>query len=83
VDIDHILDWALGGVTADHNLGPFCERHHVDKHNARWKVSQPESGKFEYTSPTGHVYTREPEQVGPIVEHAGEVIDNDPDPPPF
>jgi hypothetical protein len=75
VDIDHILDWALGGVTADHNLGPFCEKHHVDKHNSRWKVRQTELGRFEYTSPTGHTYTREPEQVGQIM--------CDPDPPPF
>lgn len=83
VDIDHILDWALGGMTADHNLGPFCEKHHVDKHNSKWQVSQPEPGRFEYTSPTGHRYTRQPEPVGQVIERAGQVIDNDSDPPPF
>ncbi|HEX6235416.1 MAG TPA: DUF222 domain-containing protein [Jiangellaceae bacterium] len=76
VDIDHILDWALGGATTDHNLGPFCEKHHVDKHNSRWQVSQPEPGRFEYTSPTGHRYTQEPEKVG-------QVVHNNSDPPPF
>jgi hypothetical protein len=88
VDIDHILDWALGGATADHNLGPFCEKHHVDKHNSAWQVRQPEPGRFEYTSPTGHSYLRGPEQVGPIdrvgsVDPTEQVVANDPDPPPF
>jgi hypothetical protein len=82
VDIDHIVDWALGGKTADHNLGPFCEKHHVDKHNSRWQVSQPEPGRFEYISPTGHLYIRDPEPVGPIGE-AAQVVGSDPDPPPF
>ena len=82
VDIDHILDWALGGKTADHNLGPFCEKHHVDKHNSRWQVSQPEPGRFEYISPTGHPYIREPEPVGPTGDQAA-YVGSDPDPPPF
>jgi hypothetical protein len=67
VDIDHILDWARGGVTADHNLGPFCEKHHVDKHQAGWQVTQTSPGRFDYVSPTGHTYTRSPERVGPVV----------------
>ena len=83
VDIDHVLDWALGGKTADHNLGPFCEKHHIDKHNSRWQVSQPEPGRFEYISPTGHPYVREPEPVGPTGDRAARVVGNDPDPPPF
>ncbi|HEX6338763.1 MAG TPA: DUF222 domain-containing protein [Jiangellaceae bacterium] len=83
VDIDHILDWALGGETADHNLGPFCEKHHVDKHGSRWQVSQPEPGRFEYISPTGHPYVREPEPVGPTGAPAAQEVGNDPDPPPF
>lgn len=87
VDIDHILDWALGGVTADHNLGLLCEKHHVDKHNSKWQVRQPEPGRFEYTSPTGHTYTREPERVGQpgfadAPERVGQFA-SDPDPPPF
>jgi hypothetical protein len=83
IDIDHILDWALGGKTADHNLGPFCEKHHVDKHNSRWQVSQPAPGRFEYISPTGHPYVREPEPVGPTGDEVARVVGNDPDPPPF
>lgn len=83
VDIDHVVDWALGGKTADHNLGSFCEKHHVDKHSSRWRVSQPEPGRFEYTSPTGHTYIREPESVGPAGDRATPVVGSDPDPPPF
>ncbi|HEX5994559.1 MAG TPA: DUF222 domain-containing protein [Jiangellales bacterium] len=82
VDIDHVVDWALGGKTADHNLGSFCEKHHVDKHSSRWRVSQPEPGRFEYTSPTGHTYIREPEPVGPAGDRATPVVGSDPDPPP-
>lgn len=81
VDIDHILDWARGGVTADHNLGTFCERHHVDKHQTGWQVAETSPGRFDYVSPTGHTYTRPPEPVGPTV--VDNVVDNDADPPPF
>lgn len=76
IDIDHLRAWVDGGLTADHNLGPFCERHHTEKHETDWQVSQPQPGRFEFTSPTGHTYTREPVRTGPIV-----AVPTDPDPP--
>ncbi|HMG29195.1 MAG TPA: DUF222 domain-containing protein [Jiangellaceae bacterium] len=46
--------------------GAFCKAHHIGKHNSRWRVRQPAPGRFEWVSPTGHVYTVEPEPVGPV-----------------
>jgi hypothetical protein len=64
-EIDHTTPYPDGATAAD-DLGPFCKSHHVGKHHSRWRVRQPEPGRFEWTSPTGHVYTVEPEPVGPV-----------------
>lgn len=79
VEIDHIVDWALGGVTADHNLGPFCQKHHVDKHQTEWQVVQVEPGRYQFVSATGHIYNRLPVQVGPIMD--ADVVAGGTDPP--
>ena len=83
IDLDHILDWARRGHTAEHNLGPFCEKHHIDKHHTRWQVQQPAPGHYHFTSPTGHTYTRHPTQTGPITTNPPDNPDHpgDPDPP--
>jgi hypothetical protein len=84
IDLDHIQAWVDGGVTAAHNLGAFCAKHHTDKHQTGWLVSQPEPGRFDFTSPTGHTYTRQPAQ-----SRSKEPARSDPeaadstDPPPF
>lgn len=84
VDIDHIIDWVLGGATADHNLGSFCEKHHVDKHQTGWQVSQPIPGRFDYVSPTGHTYIRRSVPVGPTGTESGAgPPPDDGDPPPY
>ncbi len=62
-DLDHTIAYPYG-PTAVGNLGPFCEHHHIGKHHSRWKVRQPEPGRFEWTSPTGHTYTITPEPLG-------------------
>ena len=61
-DLDHTIAYPYG-PTAVGNLGPFCEHHHIGKHHSRWKVRQPEPGRFEWTSPTGHTYTITPEPL--------------------
>lgn len=64
IHLDHTIAFEDGGTTSHANLGPFCGKNHVDKHQAGWTVAQPEPGRFVFTSPTGHVYTTELEPVG-------------------
>src|SRR5690606_20508572 len=59
-DLDHTLDAAFGGPTADDNLAALCRRHHVLKHQTPWHVNQLGDGLLEWTSPTGHAYIDEP-----------------------
>jgi Domain of unknown function (DUF222) len=63
-EIDHTTPYPDGATAAD-DLGPFCKSHHIGRHHSRWRVRQPDSGRFEWTSPTGHSYTVEPEPLGP------------------
>ncbi len=55
-DLDHTVDYAKGGRTHPHNLGPLCRHHHRLKHEAGWKLEQPKPGHFIWTSPLGHTY---------------------------
>ena len=59
-DLDHTHDAALGGATAEHNLGTLCRRHHVLKHQTPWKVKQLGDGLLEWASPTGRTYIDRP-----------------------
>jgi len=82
-DLDHTIPYPHG-PTAAGNIGPFCESQHLGKHHSRWTVRQPEPGRFEFTSPTGHVYTVEPEPLGPVTDTDGpEPRAGPPDEPPF
>jgi hypothetical protein len=73
-DLDHTIEYPYG-PTAVGNLGPLCEQHHIGKHQSRWQVRQPEPGRFEWISPTGHTHTVEPDPLGDPDRPA------DPDPP--
>lgn len=55
-DIDHTVDFALGGETSACNLAHLCRRHHTLKHESAWTVVQKPGGVLEWTSPTGRVY---------------------------
>ena len=65
------------GPTITSNLGALCRRHHRLKTHGRWRVAQPTSGVFEWTSPHGHTYRRD--HTGTTRLEAG--TDSDPDPP--
>ncbi|MDF2044593.1 DUF222 domain-containing protein, partial [Microbacterium sp. Kw_RZR3] len=52
-EIDHTLDYALGGTTDVRNLSHLCQRHHTQKQFTRWSVRQLPDGILEWTSPTG------------------------------
>jgi hypothetical protein len=78
-DLDHTLPYPHG-PTAAGNFGPFCEQHHIGKHHSRWSVRQPEPGRFEFISPTGHSYTVTPEPLT-STPFFDEEQQDDPDPP--
>ena len=59
-DIDHTLDFALGGQTTGSNLAHLCRRHHTLKHHTPWSVVQRPGGVLEWTSPAGIPYIDRP-----------------------
>ena len=59
-DIDHTLDFALGGQTTGANLAHLCRRHHTLKHHTAWTVVQHPGGVLEWTSPAGIPYIDRP-----------------------
>jgi hypothetical protein len=75
--LDHTHDHAHGGPTSAANLGALCPRHNLMKVHTTWRLTQPDPGHFEWTSPTGTTYHVVPE---PLVEP--DQPDND-TPPPF
>ncbi|PYF98413.1 protein of unknown function [Georgenia satyanarayanai] len=74
--IDHVVDHATGGETAEENLGGRCERCNQDKAAPGWSSlplsrgspGAPRAGPVIRTrTPTGHVYDSAP----PPLPHAG------------
>ena len=55
-ELDHLLDWDLGGDTNEHNLLAGCRRHHHLRHDAGWRVEGDPGGTLTWISPTGHAY---------------------------
>jgi hypothetical protein len=88
-DLDHSTPFEQGGVRSAANLGPLHRGHHNDKTHHRWRLQQPEPGRFVWTAPTGHTYDVDPEIVGllpqppPAPPGQHPPTPADPDPPPF
>lgn len=64
-EVDHNLDFALGGATDVRNLAHFCLSHHALKHpdvpeRYRWTARQRPDGTIEWTSPNGRIYPDTP-----------------------
>ncbi|MCZ4068389.1 DUF222 domain-containing protein [Microbacterium sp. H37-C3] len=55
-ELDHTIDYALGGHTHIFNLAHLCQRHHSMKQFTKWEVRQVGGGVLEWTSPLGRVY---------------------------
>ena len=53
-DLDHVVAHARGGETSTQNLALLCRKHHRAKTFAPWTYTSPESGVYEWTSPSGH-----------------------------
>lgn len=67
-DIDHTVPVIHGGLTVAEDLGAFCRRDHLFKHDPEtgWSVRQSAAGRFEWTAPTGRVHLVEPEPYRPL-----------------
>ncbi|MFB7890762.1 DUF222 domain-containing protein [Microbacterium sp. NPDC056044] len=60
-DIDHRLDWQYGGKTADTNLSPLCEQHHVIKTKSKWVLYRDDiTGAKWWVTPTSLTLPVEP-----------------------
>jgi hypothetical protein len=59
-DIDHGIDSAFDGVTAENNLAPLCRHHHRLKHRSRWRMRRGADGTMRWTSPAGRRYSGDP-----------------------
>lgn len=93
-DLDHTVPFPTG-PTSHRNLGALCRRHHRVKHEGGWTLTQPEPGRFMWTSRAGHSYEVEVEpfseprlstmdRTAPVRSPASlSVYDPANDPPPF
>ncbi|TDQ50087.1 hypothetical protein EV188_11083 [Actinomycetospora succinea] len=62
-DLDHTLDHAAGGPSLSRNLGALCRHHHRAKHDAGWRIAQPEPGHFHITTRAGARYDTRPRRI--------------------
>ncbi len=81
-ELDHRRAWAAGGTTDPHNIGALCKRHHLCKHQGGWHLDRDNDGSYQWTSPTRHRYRARPPEL-PVGARTFELVENDPDPPPF
>lgn len=80
--LDHTQPWdhtdpGAGGATAPANLGPLCHRDHQTKTHGDFQLDQVAPGVFDWCTPTGHRYRREPDGSTTQLSHRGD------DSPPF
>lgn len=79
--LDHTRPWladGTGGGTDADNLGPLCLRDHQVKTHGDFQVKQIRPGIFEWRTPTGHRYRRDPDgSTIPLSHHQWDR------PPPF
>lgn len=59
-DLDHTVDWALGGKTRTDSMAHLCRGHHMLRHHTPWSYEQLPGGVLNWTSPTGRTYVSHP-----------------------
>ena len=71
-DVDHSVDFALGGTTCAGNLSHLCEGHHNLKHHTRVRLRNLGDGRIEWTTKAGRTYVTYPaNEIGPAPGAAG------------
>ena len=65
-DLDHVIEYTLGGRTLRLNLGPLCRTHHNAKTHGGWRLKlDPQTGDKTWTSPLGKTYRKHrPDRTG-------------------
>ena len=61
-DADHSVPHDQGGCTDPDNCGLLCRRHHRLKTHTGWTWTRHPDGTVAWTSPDGHIWTREPQR---------------------
>ncbi|WP_225869048.1 HNH endonuclease signature motif containing protein, partial [Nocardioides sp. Root79] len=61
-DLDHATPHNKGGPTCPCNLVPLCRRHHRAKTHSAWDYVITSPGQYEWTSPTGLIFTVGPDR---------------------
>jgi hypothetical protein len=61
--VDHTVRWADGGCTVEGNLDALCWPDHRLKEACGWVLTQPQPGRYLWTSPVGQVHERAPESM--------------------
>ena len=61
-DADHSVPHDQGGCTDPDNCGLLCRRHHRLKTHTGWTWTRHQDGTVAWTSPDGHIWTREPQR---------------------
>lgn len=76
-DMDHTIPYVDGlpGQTRLDNLGPLSRKTHRAKTHGRWKLEQPTSGVFRWTSPHGYRYEVTPSGTTQILIPAPQPCD--------
>ncbi|NKX55655.1 HNH endonuclease signature motif containing protein [Arthrobacter mobilis] len=89
-DIDHVTAWKDGGETVLENLQCLCDVHHAAKQHGGWTARPGPDGRIQWTAPTGHRYTTDPDDDGdialPVADVQAEPAGGEPGPeapPPF
>jgi hypothetical protein len=61
LDLDHLVDFALGGATTADNLICLCRKHHRLRHLGGWKAILAPDGTVTWTSPSGRLDITRPD----------------------
>ncbi|NYE36391.1 hypothetical protein F4692_001495 [Nocardioides cavernae] len=59
-DLDHVVPFEAGGPTSTSNLAPLCRTHHRLKTHSSWRYKTTAPGTYDWTSPHGHRFRRDP-----------------------
>jgi hypothetical protein len=71
-DIDHVTDWAKGGLTTVDNLCSLCRFHHQAKHKGGFRLRRTADG-IEWVTPLGRRYAVLPHDGAAPIRPAGGV----------
>jgi hypothetical protein len=58
-DLDHNIPVSEGGQTREDLMCPLCRHHHHGCRHTGWKIKRLDDGRYQWTSPLGHVYITE------------------------